>query len=57
MRQEVEVREVVRRGQEYSRLGYTEQVSHWQHHAKPSRWPQLLATLSYAEVRPGDWTS
>ena len=30
------------------------QVSHWQGQVKPSRWPQMLAALSYAEKLIGE---
>ena len=40
---------IVRNGQDYFNLDYQHKLEHWQHHKKPSRWPKMLAALSYAE--------
>ena len=37
------------RGREYRASSYEDQLLHWRTHARPSRWPRLLAALSYAE--------
>ena len=42
---------MVRRGLDYFLLSYTDKLDYWTHRPRPTRWPQLLATLSYAEVR------
>lgn len=39
----------VTRGREYRASSYEDQLLHWRTHARPSRWPRLLAALSYAE--------
>ena len=49
--QDAQCVEVVRRGEEYFQLSYEDKLHHWTRHDKPSRWPHLLAALSYAEVR------
>ena len=49
--QDAQCVEVVRRGEDYFHLSYEDKLHHWTRHDKPSRWPHLLAALSYAEVR------
>ena len=43
--------ERVRRAWDYFKMSYQQKLDYWTHNTKPARWPQLLAALSYAEVR------
>ena len=43
--------EIVRKAQDYFQMSYENKLKYWTQNTKPSRWPQLLAALSYAEVR------
>ena len=39
----------------YFKLPYQDKVTFWKDKPRPSRWPQLLAVLSYAEKLLGRW--
>ena len=43
--------EIVRKAWDYFQMCYEKKLNYWTQNTKPSRWPQLLAALSYAEVR------
>ena len=43
--------EIVRKAWDYFEMSYEKKLNYWTENTKPSRWPQLLAALSYAEVR------
>ena len=43
--------EIVRKAWDYFKMSYEKKLNYWTENTKPSRWPQLLAALSYAEVR------
>ena len=43
--------EIVRKARDYFQMCYEKKLNYWTQNTKPSRWPQLLAALSYAEVR------
>ena len=40
---------MVTRARSYHELSYEDKLAHWRQNKKPSRWPQLLAAISYAE--------
>ena len=41
--------DMVTRARSYHELSYEDKLAHWRLNKKPSRWPQLLAAISYAE--------
>ena len=43
--------QIVRKALDYFKMSYENKLKYWTQNTKPSRWPQLLAALSYAEVR------
>ena len=43
--------QIVRKALDYFQMSYENKLKYWTQNTKPSRWPQLLAALSYAEVR------
>ena len=49
--------QIVRKALDYFQMSYENKLKYWTQNTKPSRWPQLLAALSYAEVRfhGSDW--
>ena len=42
-------REMMEAALEYHNMDYEDKLDHWRTRQKPSRWPKLLAALSYAE--------
>jgi len=40
---------IMEEADEYFTLSYTEKLEYWRTNQKPSRWPKMLAALSYAE--------
>ena len=44
--------DIVRKALDYFGMSYENKLKYWTQNTKPARWPQLLAALSYAEVRP-----
>ncbi|XP_023333600.1 kelch-like protein 3 [Eurytemora carolleeae] len=40
---------IMEKAEEYFNMSYEEKINYWKENEKPSRWPKLLAALSYAE--------
>ena len=62
LRQSDDCRMMITRAQKYHLLSDEEKLNHWKKAKRPSRWPQFLAAISYAEklievydFEAGDW--